>query len=210
VKIFFPSITHRRSRHRCRFSSVFGNLDDLILRTLDNFEFPSYEFRERGYEIWVHCILSLNKSAALLINNLRCKSKITYSDIFEFKILRVPFHSLQYKESIHASDDLHGSVGNIADLKSKGPGYESRISHGFSHAKEVEDIGLTNQPCKRSKICLVIPKEETMTHLVLSVRFAFACFTYPSGQIELKIDNDIVSNRKYCQIYCWSLFFMKF
>jgi hypothetical protein len=43
----------------------------------------------------------------------------------------------------------------------------------FPHAKEVEDIGLTNQPCKRSKICLVIPKGEAMTHLVLSASFAF-------------------------------------
>jgi hypothetical protein len=46
----------------------------------------------------------------------------------------------------------------------------------FPHAKEVEDIGLTNQHCKRSKICLVIPKGEAMTHhLVLSASFAFAC-----------------------------------
>jgi hypothetical protein len=28
-------------------------------------------------------------------------------------------------------DDLHGSVGSIADLKPKGPGFESRISQGF-------------------------------------------------------------------------------
>jgi hypothetical protein len=56
-------------------------------------------------------------------------------------------------------DDLHGSVGNVADLKVKGPGFEARISHGFfPNAKEVEDIGLINQLCKRSKICLVIPK----------------------------------------------------
>jgi hypothetical protein len=27
--------------------------------------------------------------------------------------------------------DLNGSVGSIADLKSKGPGFESRISQGF-------------------------------------------------------------------------------
>jgi hypothetical protein len=37
-------------------------------------------------------------------------------------------------------DDLNGSVGSIADLKLKGPG-----------VKEVEDIGLTNRPRKRSK-----------------------------------------------------------
>ena len=48
--------------------------------------------------------------------------------------------------------DLNGSVGSIADLKPKGPGFESRIRQGlFPHVKEVEDIGLTNQPCKRSK-----------------------------------------------------------
>jgi hypothetical protein len=29
-------------------------------------------------------------------------------------------------------DDLNGSVGNITDLISKGPGFESQISHGFS------------------------------------------------------------------------------
>jgi hypothetical protein len=28
-------------------------------------------------------------------------------------------------------DDLNGSVGSIADLKPKGPGFESRISQGF-------------------------------------------------------------------------------
>jgi hypothetical protein len=44
----------------------------------------------------------------------------------------------------------------------------------FPHGKEVEDIGLTKQLCKRSKICLVFPKGEAMTHLVLSASFAFA------------------------------------
>jgi hypothetical protein len=28
-------------------------------------------------------------------------------------------------------DDINGSVGSIADLKPKGPGFESRISQGF-------------------------------------------------------------------------------
>jgi hypothetical protein len=37
------------------------------------------------------------------------------------------------------------------------------LDKSFPHAKEVEDIGLTNQPCKRSKICLVIPKGEVMS-----------------------------------------------
>jgi hypothetical protein len=32
-------------------------------------------------------------------------------------------------------DDLHGSVGYTADLKPKGPGFESRISHGVSSCK---------------------------------------------------------------------------
>jgi hypothetical protein len=67
------------------------------------------------------------------------------------------------------ASDLHGSGGNIADLKPKGLEFESRICvMVFPHAKEVEDIGLTNQPCKRSKIGLVIPKGEAITHLVLS------------------------------------------
>jgi hypothetical protein len=48
-------------------------------------------------------------------------------------------------------DDLNGSVGSIADLTPKGPGFESQISHGFPSCKEVEDIGLTNRPRKRSK-----------------------------------------------------------
>jgi hypothetical protein len=43
----------------------------------------------------------------------------------------------------------------------------------FSHAKEVEDIDMTNQPCKKSKLCLVIPKGEAMTYLMLSVSFVF-------------------------------------
>jgi hypothetical protein len=47
------------------------------------------------------------------------------------------------------------------------PGFESRISHDFSHAKEVEDIGLTNQHCKRSKMCLFIPKEEARRSVCL-------------------------------------------
>jgi hypothetical protein len=45
---------------------------------------------------------------------------------------------------IDSEDDLNGSVGSIANLKPKGPGFESRISQGFPHVKEVEDIGLTN------------------------------------------------------------------
>jgi hypothetical protein len=32
---------------------------------------------------------------------------------------------------IFSKDDLNGSVGSIADLKPKGPGFESRISQGF-------------------------------------------------------------------------------
>jgi hypothetical protein len=30
-----------------------------------------------------------------------------------------------------SNDDLNGSVGSIADLKPKGPGFESRIGQGF-------------------------------------------------------------------------------
>jgi hypothetical protein len=45
----------------------------------------------------------------------------------------------------------------------------------FHHVKEVEDIDLTNQPFKRSKICPVIPKGEAMIHLALSATFPFAC-----------------------------------
>jgi hypothetical protein len=33
---------------------------------------------------------------------------------------------------IGLADDLNGSVGSIADLILKGPGFESQISHGFS------------------------------------------------------------------------------
>jgi hypothetical protein len=51
----------------------------------------------------------------------------------------------------------------------------------FPHVKEVEDIGLTNQPCKRSKICLVIPKGEAMTQLVLSASFGFLQGLYKPG-----------------------------
>jgi uncharacterized membrane protein YagU involved in acid resistance len=44
----------------------------------------------------------------------------------------------------------------------------------FPHVKEVEDIGLTNQPYKGAKfVYLVIPEGEVMTHLVLSASFAF-------------------------------------
>jgi hypothetical protein len=62
------------------------------------------------------------------------------------------------------SHDLttNGSVGSIADLIPKGPGFESQISHGFfPHVKEVEDIGLTNR--KEKQICLEIPKGEALT-----------------------------------------------
>jgi hypothetical protein len=45
------------------------------------------------------------------------------------------------------------------------------------HANEVEDIGLTNQPCKRSKIFLVISKGEAMTHLVLSASLVLLEFS---------------------------------
>jgi hypothetical protein len=69
-------------------------------------------------------------------------------------------------------DDLHGSVGNIADFNPKIPGSNSGKVIVFPHVKEVEDIGLTNQLCKRSKICLVIPKGEAMIYLVLSASFA--------------------------------------
>jgi hypothetical protein len=44
----------------------------------------------------------------------------------------------------------------------------------FPHTKEVGHIGLTNQPCKRSKILgKVIPKGKAMAHLVLSASFAY-------------------------------------
>jgi hypothetical protein len=42
----------------------------------------------------------------------------------------------------------------------------------FPHAKEVEDIGLTNQSCKISKICLVIPKGEAMDPLGVECQFS--------------------------------------
>jgi hypothetical protein len=37
--------------------------------------------------------------------------------------------------------------------------------------KEVQDIELTTQPCKRSKICLVIPKRKVLTYYRLSCKF---------------------------------------
>jgi hypothetical protein len=60
----------------------------------------------------------------------------------------------------------------------------------FPHAKEVEDIGLTNQPCKRNKICLVIPKGEAMTHLVLSA--SFTCHVE-----QAKIEQNIITGAEY-------------
>jgi hypothetical protein len=49
-----------------------------------------------------------------------------------FKILSTPL-SFKYKSAEWKCwmDDLNGSVGSIADLKPKGPGFESRISQGF-------------------------------------------------------------------------------
>jgi hypothetical protein len=44
----------------------------------------------------------------------------------------------------------------------------------FPHVKEVEDIGLKNQPCKRSKTCLVIPKGAALILVVVPVLLAFA------------------------------------
>jgi hypothetical protein len=47
--------------------------------------------------------------------------------------------------------NLNGSVGSIADLIPKSPGFESQISHGFfPHVKEVEDIGLTTEKADMS------------------------------------------------------------
>jgi hypothetical protein len=41
--------------------------------------------------------------------------------------------------------DVNGSVGSIADLKSKGPGFESQIRQGFfPHTKNVKDIVQTH------------------------------------------------------------------
>jgi hypothetical protein len=47
------------------------------------------------------------------------------------KIKEVKFSQL----SCVCYDDLNGSVGSIADLILKGPGFESQISHGFSSCK---------------------------------------------------------------------------
>jgi hypothetical protein len=47
--------------------------------------------------------------------------------------------------------------------------------HGFfSHEKEVEEIGLTNQPCKRSKTCLAIPEGQPRPNIDCCASFAFA------------------------------------
>jgi hypothetical protein len=45
---------------------------------------------------------------------------------------------------------LNGAVFHLADCYPEGAGFDSRVMHGFfPHEKEVEDIGLTNQPWKR-------------------------------------------------------------
>jgi hypothetical protein len=36
-----------------------------------------------------------------------------------------------FQVALNVNDNLNGSVGSIADLKPKGPGFESRISQGF-------------------------------------------------------------------------------
>jgi hypothetical protein len=45
-------------------------------------------------------------------------------------------------------------VINNFDRYPKDAGFDSRVMHGFfTSVKEIENIGLTNQQCKRSKIC---------------------------------------------------------
>jgi hypothetical protein len=67
---------------------------------------------------------------------------------------------------------LNGTVVNVTDCYPRGAGFDSRVMHGFvPHVKEVEDIGLTNQPCKRSKTCLVIPKGAALTYFWLLCQF---------------------------------------
>jgi hypothetical protein len=57
--------------------------------------------------------------------------------------------------------NLNGSVVYATDCYLKGAGFDSRVMLGVSpHVKEVEDIGLTTQPRKRSKIYLAIPNQK--------------------------------------------------
>jgi hypothetical protein len=62
----------------------------------------------------------------------------------------------------------------VAYFYPRGAGFNSIPSNAgfFPHLKEVEDIGLViNQPCKRSKTCLVILKGAVLTGCA---SFAFA------------------------------------
>jgi hypothetical protein len=60
--------------------------------------------------------------------------------ILKFRFLRVAtlerfFEVLLFRLEFGILDDLNGSVGSIADLIPKGPGFESQISHGFPSCK---------------------------------------------------------------------------
>jgi hypothetical protein len=68
--------------------------------------------------------------------------------------------------------DLNGAVVNVADCYLSGTAFDPRVMPGFfPHVKVVEDIGLTNQPCKSSKTCLVIPKGAALTKCWLLCQF---------------------------------------
>jgi hypothetical protein len=97
-----------------------------------------------------------------------CKERFIRCRYLRNYMIKVIFLCQAHISCIALYDDLHGSVGNIANLKSKLPGFKSRISHGFFFQ--------TNQPCERSKMCLVIPKGEAMTLLVLSTSMLFHFF----------------------------------
>jgi hypothetical protein len=84
-----------------------------------------------------------------LKNSLYPKSKI-FKDVLSYL--------LPYLTRFYTS--LNGSVGSSADLKPKSYGFESRIRQGFLLLHEVKDIGLTNQPCKKTNLYIIISKGE--------------------------------------------------
>jgi hypothetical protein len=56
-----------------------------------------------------------------------------------------------------------------------------KSTYFFSYEKEVEDISLTNQPCKRSQTYLGFLKGTPLTYCGCRASFAFACLVlyYP-------------------------------
>jgi hypothetical protein len=77
-------------------------------------------------------------------------------------------------------------VVNVADCYRRRAGSNQRAMHGFfSHVKEVEDIGLKNKHCKRSKTCLIILKELLVVVLFLLLLMLDHTFATSDGFIGL-------------------------